>query len=269
MRVLCLFVLTAALSFGAAKGDLTEAQINDIIRKFAAKEADFAKARESYTYRQTARVLEIDENNSTRGKFEIVSDIVFDRDGKRTERIVRAPVTTLVNLQLTPEDEQDLRSVQPFVLTTKDIDKYYVRYLGHETLDEIPCYSFAVKPKKMEPGQRYFQGIVWVDDRDLQIVKTYGRGVGLLKKGFDQQFPKFETYREQIDGKYWFPTYTAANDTLWFESGPQRIRMNVRYEDYKQFGVDTKITFEDPVSGPKPEAPKIDPPKTEPPKKQP
>jgi hypothetical protein len=114
----------------------------------------------------------------------------------------------------------------------------------------------------MEPGQRYFQGIVWVDDRDLQIVKTYGRGVGLLKKGYDQQFPKFETYREQIDGKYWFPTYTAANDTLWFESGPQRIRMNVRYEDYKQFGADVKITFEDPVAeGAKPEPKKSEPPK--------
>jgi hypothetical protein len=262
MRVLCLLAAASALAFGAAKGDLTEAQIADIIQKFAAKEAEFAKARESYTYRQTARVLEIDENNSTRGKFEIVSDIIFDRQGKRTERIVRAPVTTLVNLQLTPEDEQDLRSVQPFVLTSKDIDKYHVRYLGHETLDEIPCYSFAVRPRKMEPGQRYFQGIVWVDDRDLQIVKTYGRGVGLLKKGYDQQFPKFETYREQIDGKYWFPTYTVANDTLWFESGLQRIRMNVRYEDYKQFGADVKITFEDPVAeGAKPEPKKSEPPK--------
>ena len=44
-----------------------------------------------------------------------------------------------------------------------------------------------------------------MDDRDLQIVKTYGKGVGLLKKNEDNQFPKFETYREQIDGKYWFP----------------------------------------------------------------
>src|SRR5687767_9153979 len=269
MRVFYLLALAVALSFGAVKGDLTDAQINDIVRQFAAKEAEFAKARETYTYRQTARVLEMDENNSTRGKFEIVSDIIFLEGGaKRSERVVRAPVSTLVNLQLTPEDEQDLRSVQPFVLTSKDIDKYHVRYLGHETLDEIPCYDFAVKPKKMEQGQRYFQGIVWVDDRDLQIVKSYGRGVGLLKKGFDQQFPKFETYREQIDGKFWFPTYTTANDTLWFESGPVRIRMNVKYEDYKQFGSDTKITFGDPVSEAKPEQPKPEQPKPDQQKKQ-
>ena len=112
---------------------------------------------------------------------------------------------------------QDLRDVQPFVLTTDEVPKYYIRYLGREQLDEIDCYAFAVKPKKMEQGQRYFEGIVWVDDQDLQIVKSYGRGVGLLKRNEDNQYPKFETYREQIDGKYWFPTYTIANDTLHFQ----------------------------------------------------
>ncbi len=69
-----------------------------------------------------------------------------------------------------------------------------------------------------------------------------------MKKGFDYKFSKFETYREQIDGKYWFPTYTVANDTLFFNDGPAvRIRMNVKYEDYKQFKSDVQITFGDPV----------------------
>ena len=84
-----------------------------------------------------------------------------------------------------------------------------------------------------------------MDDRDLQIVKTYGRGVGNASRKGDNQFPKFETYREQIDGKYWFPTYTVANDTLHFKSGDQRIRQTIRYEDYKQFGAETKIIFGD------------------------
>jgi hypothetical protein len=112
----------------------------------------------------------------------------------------------------------------------------------------------------MEAGQRYFQGQIWVDDRDLQIVKSYGRGVGLIKKGSDNQFPKFETYREQIDKQYWFPTYTVANDTLNFQSGPQRIKMTVKYEDYKQFKSDIKIIFQDPVDTP----PAADAPKQEP-----
>ena len=162
--------------------------------------------------------------------------------------MVRAPVSTLRNILLTPEDEQDLRNVQPFVLTTNEIPKYDIRYLGKQMADEIPCYVFAVKPKKMEKGQRYFEGQIWVDDRDLQIVKTYGKGVGILKRGEDNQFPKFETFREQIDGKYWFPTYTRADDVLHFQqSGDQRIKMTVKYEDYKQFKAQTNITFGDAV----------------------
>jgi len=242
-----LLAILVAAAARAATPELSEAEIQDIITKFAAKEAEFARARENYTYRQTVRILELDDSGAVRGRHEMISDIIFSPEGKRTERVVRAPVATLRNIQITPEDEQDLRSVQPFVLTTADIAKYYVRYLGKQNADEIPCYVFAVKPRKLEPGQRYFQGQIWVDDRDLQIVKTYGRGVGLMRKGYDNQFPKFETYREQIDGKYWFPTYTRADDVLPFESGPQRIRMTVKYEDYKQFKSEVQIKYGEPV----------------------
>ncbi|HCC56994.1 MAG TPA: hypothetical protein DEQ47_06955, partial [Solibacterales bacterium] len=140
-------------------------------------------------------------------------------------------------------------------LNSTDIQKYDVRYLGKQNVDEIPCYTFAVKPKTMLKGERYFEGQIWVDDRDLQIVKTYGKGVGLLKRGSDNQFPKFETYRQQIDGKYWFPTYTTADDTLRFAQGPQRIKMVVKYEDYKQFKSDVNIKFGDEVAVP-PDKPK-------------
>jgi hypothetical protein len=247
-----LFISAIVLVPGmAAQGhvgtDLTQAQIDDIIQKFAAKEAEFAKAREAYTYHQTARIQELDDNGSVIGRWETVSDIIFSGDGKRTERVVRAPVSTLRNITLTPEDLQDMQNVQPFVLTTSELPKYKIRYLGRQKVDEIGTFVFAVKPKKYEPGQRYFAGMVWVDDRDLQIVKSYGRGVGAVSKKGDNQFPKFETYREQIDGKYWFPTYTIANDTLHFQSGDQRIRQTIRYEDYKQFGAETKIIFGDEV----------------------
>jgi hypothetical protein len=167
---------------------------------------------------------------------------------------VHAPVPSLHNILLTPQDEQDIRDVQPFVLTSAELPNYYVRYLGREQLDEISTYSFAVKPKKMEQGKRYFEGIVWVDDKDLQIVKTFGRGIGLLKRNEDNQFPKFETYREQIDGKYWFPTYTIANDTLHFKDNDQRIRQTVKYEDYKQFKSDINIKYGD-VDENKPQTP--------------
>ena len=253
MRLFGLMILGAAALvpavFAADLPDPSPEQIDQIIQKFAAKEADFAKARESYTYHQTARIQELDQSGTVSGKWETVSDIVFDTNGKRSEKVVRAPVSTLQNILLTPEDLEDLRSVQPFVLTTAELPKYLIRYLGREKLDEIGCYAFAVKPKKVDPGQRYFEGIVWVDDRDLQIVKTYGRGTGVFKKG--NAYPKFETYREQIDGKYWFPTYTIANATLHFPEYDQRIKQTVRYEDYKKFGATSSITFGDEVDQPK------------------
>jgi hypothetical protein len=251
MRLKYICLLAPALAAGVAYAEqmaqpnLTDAQIQEIIARFAAKETEFARAREDYTYRQLARVQEVDPGGLATGQWEMTEDVVFDRDGKRTERVVRAPIPTLRNIQLTPEDEQDLRSVQPFVLTTAEIPKYDIRYLGKQMADEIPAYVFAVKPKKMEKGERYFQGLIWVDDRDLQIVKSYGRGVGIVKG--DNQFPKFETYRAQIDGKYWFPVWTGADDTLNFQNGPQRIRMLVRYENYKRFKAESTIQFGDVV----------------------
>jgi hypothetical protein len=251
MRAYTFIILGTLLAgegaIAADSTDLPQAQIDEIIQKFAAKETDFAKARENYTYRQTSRILELDPGGTTTGRWETVSDIIFASDGKRSEHVVNAPVPSLHTLILTPEDMEDFKNTQPFVLTSDDLPKYLIRYLGKETLDEIDCYVFAVKPKKIETGHRYFQGEVWVDDHDLQIVKSYGRGVGVIKKSSDNQFPKFETYREQVDGKYWFPTYTIANDTLHFKDLDQRIRETVRYEDYKQFKAQTKITFGDEV----------------------
>lgn len=243
-----LFLLTSTLLLAAdPKQDLTQAQIDDIIQKFGAKEAAFAQAREAYTYRQTASIRELDDGGNTTGRWEMVEDIIFTPDGRRTEHVVRSPVPSLKQILLTPEDMEDLRSVQPFVLTTSELPNYWIRFLGHEQVDEIGCYVFAVKPKKIEGQKRYFSGEVWVDDRDLQIVKSYGRAVGTANRKADNAFPKFETYREQIDGKYWFPTYTIANDTLHFSNNDVRIKQTVKYEDYKQFKSTTTITFGDTV----------------------
>jgi hypothetical protein len=246
-------ILAAGLSAFAASpaAPAADPSPDEIIRRFAAKEAEFRKARENYTYRQSVKMEELDPDGNVQGKWEITSDIVFGPNKQRTEKVVYAPMITLHYLILSPQDEQDLRDVQPFVLTTDEIGKYDINYVGKENADEIPCYVFSVKPKKMEKGQRYFEGQIWVDDRDFQIVKTYGKGVGLLKKGEDNQFPKFETYRQQIDGKYWFPVYTHADDVLHFRDNSQRVRMVVKYQNYKRFGADTSITFGDEVTEPK------------------
>src|SRR5947209_10532104 len=144
MRLISTFALLAGAAFAGSTPDPTATQIDEIIAKFAAKEAEFARARGNYTYRQTAKIQELDEAGNPHGKWEMVSDIVFTPDGKRTERVVRAPVPSLEHILLTPQDEQDLREVQPFVLTTAEIPQYFIRYLGRQQLDEVPCYTFAV-----------------------------------------------------------------------------------------------------------------------------
>ena len=240
-------VLSSVLACFVASAFAADLPPEEIIQKFAAKEAAFRKARESYTYRQSVKVEELDGSGNVEGKWEEVQDVTFGPNKQREERVVYAPMNTLHNLLLTPQDLQDLRSVQPFVLTSEEIGKYDINYDGKEKLDEINCYKFSVKPKKLLKGERYFEGDIWVDDQDLQIVKTFGKGVGLLKRNEDNQFPRFETYREQIDGKYWFPTYTRANDTLHFRDSSQRIRMVVKYENYKRFGSESSVTFGDEV----------------------
>jgi hypothetical protein len=250
MRALMSCFVLAIVAGSALPVRAADLPPEEVIRKFAAKEAEFRKARENYTYRQSLKMEEIDGSGRPEGKWEMVSEVTFGPNKKREEKVTYAPMVTLRNLILSPQDEQDLRSVQPFVLTTEEVDKYDIHYDGKEKVDEINCYKFSVSPKQMVKGERYFEGDIWVDDRDLQIVKTYGKGVGRQKKGEDQQFPKFETYREQIDGKYWFPTYTRADDTLQFKNMSQRVHMVVKYENYKRFGSDSSVTFGDVVPDP-------------------
>ena len=218
--------------------------IQDVIKKFAAKEEEFRKARDNYTYRQVVKVMELSQDGDVGGTYEIDSDIIFTPQGARTEKVSYAPAPTLRHISMSPEDERDLKNIQPFVLTTAELPKYNIQYQGRQKVDEIGTYVFKVDPKTIEKGERYFQGMIWVDDRDFQIVKTYGKAVPDIRaKGGENLFPRFETYRQQIDGKYWFPVWTGADDTLYFNSGPQRIRMLVRYEDYKQFKSTVNITY--------------------------
>lgn len=220
----------------------TPDQIQKIIKQFTQKETEFAAARESYTYRQTSKM---EETEPAGGTYQIVEEVSFDDRNRRISHVTHAPVGGFEHIMMTGEDEQDLRNVMPFVMTNTTADQYDVSYVGREQVDDIPCYVFSVKPKALtKDRKRYFDGQIWVDDQDMQIVKTYGRGVGALRRGEDQQFPKFETYRQQIDGKYWFPTYTYADDTLNFKDGQsQRIKVIVKYDQYKKFEFKTESTI--------------------------
>lgn len=222
--------------------------VAEIIRQFAAKESEFRAARGEYTYTQTVLIEDLGRYGDKEGEYRVTSDVIFTPEGKRYERITFAPPSSLRSFGVTPEDEKDLVNIFPFVLGTEDLPKYDFEYLGRQAIDEIGTYVFSIRPKQMEPGQRYFQGTVWVDDRDLQIVKTFGKAVpDNPKKGPENLFPMFETWREQIDGKYWFPTLTRADDQLHFKSGDVRIRLSVRYTNYKRFRSTSRILSAEPI----------------------
>jgi hypothetical protein len=216
--------------------------IEQIIQKFGDRELEFRKERDNYTYTQTFVVQTIDMDGRPDGEYRMTSDILFTPEGKRYEKVISAPPPTLERIQLSQQDMDDLEHVQPFVLTSQELPKYDVKYIGREQLDELSTYVFDVGPKKIEKNQRYFQGRIWVDDKDLNIVKTDGKAVpDIIKKGNENVFPRFETFRENIEGHYWFPTYTRSDDELRFSTGAIHIRMTVRYANYKRFGATIKI----------------------------
>jgi len=70
------------------------------------------------------------------------------------------------------------------------------------------------------------------------------------KRGQEDLHPPFMTWRQQIDGHYWFPVYTKAEGILHFSGGhgyaPQdvHIRDTIKYTDYKRFGSTSKIFYE-------------------------
>ena len=216
--------------------------VDEIIQKFGERELEFKKERDNYTYTQTFVVQTIDDDGRPDGEYRMTSDILFTPEGKRYEKVISAPQPTLQRISLSQQDMDDLEHVQPFVLTATELPKYDIKYVGREQLDEISTYVFDVGPKKIEKNQRYFQGRIWVDDKDLEIVKTDGKAVpDIVKKGQENVFPRFETFRENIEGHYWFPTYTRSDDVLHFSTGSVRIRMTVRYANYKRFGATIKI----------------------------
>jgi hypothetical protein len=217
--------------------------VDQIIKQFAAREAEFKTERDNFTYTQTFSIQTLDDAGRVDGEYKMGSEIVFTPAGKRYEKVTYAPQSTLQRIMLSQQDLDDLEHVQPFVLTTTELPKYDIKYVGREQVDELGTYVFEVGPKTLEKNQRYFQGRIWVDDKDLEIVKSDGKAVpDIRKKGQENVFPRFETFRENIEGHYWFPTYTRSNDVLKFSSGEIPIRMTVRYENYKRFGVTIKIT---------------------------
>src|SRR5256714_6212059 len=206
--------VTAPSTTGSA--NLTQAQVDEIIRKFSAKETQFRSALNSYAFKRDALVQVLGMGGQVIGEYHRVSDFTFDDQGNRYEKINFFPMPSFTGI--TPEDLEDLGGVNPFALEAAKLNQYNFKYVGKERIDELDLYVFDVAPKvtpdAKKTKERFFIGRIWVDDRDLQIVKSKGKGGPETKIN---KVPVVETFREQIDGKFWFPTYAYADDDLIFD----------------------------------------------------
>jgi hypothetical protein len=225
--------------------------VDEIIQKFGQQESAFKKAREQYTFRQSVKVDTVDEDtNKVDGEWQQVTDIVFTPDGKRNEHVVFAPANTLERIMLQQQDLDDLERGFPFVLTAEQLPKFNITYLGRQKVDELDTYVFSVVPKIITVKDREFEGKVWVDQQELQIVLINGKIVpDDFREGHENMSPPFSTYYEQVDGKYWFPTYTKADAEFHIPATKDaladdiHVKAVVKYTDYKQFHATSRILF--------------------------
>lgn len=225
--------------------DISPAQL---LKKIAQREEQNANARDSYTYRQIVVVQEFDPHGLATGAYSEVRDVTFSPEKGRYEALFGKPRNNLTRVKMTPEDFADIRNVQPFLLTNDQVPLYKLSFKGEEEMDGHRCYVVSLDPKQILSEQRFFKGLLWVRQSDFAVVRSEGQAVPQIESLKEQNlFPHFTTLRREIDGKWLFPVETYADDTLYFRNGPQRIRITIRYSEYKRFGADSVIRFGDPV----------------------
>jgi hypothetical protein len=212
--------------------------VQDVIQKFGAAESATKQARQHYTFKQDVLLQTLSGKDVT-GEFHEVTTISYDDKGKRQEQVTFAEQPSLRGIQLTQGDMEDIRTFMPLMLTSEDLPQYNLTYAGQQHVDDLDTYQFHVEAKKEEKGKRYFDGRIWVDAQDFQIVKVCGKSGPekiQVKKGEHADLqPKFVTYRQQVDG-HWFPAYTRSDDSLKFNAGLVHLREIVKYTDYQRAG---------------------------------
>jgi hypothetical protein len=244
--LLCVFLPTglwAQTDCEAGSGPLDLAQpkamsAQEVIQKMGTAEAVTKEARLHYTYTQDVLVQTLSGKEVT-GEFHEVTNISYEK-GRRREEVKFAAQPSLRGIQLTQADMEDIRIFMPLMLPSEDLAQYNLNYAGQQHVDDLDTYVFHVEPKKEEKGKRYFQGRIWVDAQDLVIVKVCGKSgpeqVQVKKHQRPDVHPTFVTYRQQVDGRYWFPAYTRSDDTLRFNAGFAHVRETVKYTGYKRAG---------------------------------
>lgn len=214
----------------------------NLVKLVAHRETETEKERNEYTYRQALTIDELDDHGGTRGQYRETRDVIFSPEKDRTEELIGSPNKGLKNLILTDEDFADIRNIQPLVLTEDRLFNYESKFRGEETMDGVDCWVLQVRPRQILQGQRFFDGMLWVDKKEYNIVRMEGQAVPQIRSTKSENlFPRFTTIRKPLDGKHWFPIYTYADDTLQFRTGAQRIKLRIAYSNYKRFGAESTL----------------------------
>ncbi len=247
-------ISSSAQTSNIVKKDMSQTEIDRIVKKFTDNESLFRQALNQYAFNRSATIQTIGMGGQITGVYRRDSFMTFKDTGERIEKISFNPVSTLQEITVSAEDIDNLGGVNPFAIEPQYVSNYSFAYLGKEKIDELDLYVFDVSPKTLpnpkKSSQKYFSGRIWVDDRDLMIVKSKGKALpeGEDMRGQEQRFPILETWRENIDGKYWFPAYSSADDELVFDSGQSvKLKVRVKYENYRVGRSDFKILDEDTV----------------------
>jgi hypothetical protein len=235
-------ILAFVLSAPRLRPQDTPAAPANLAKLVAHRETETEAERNEYMYRQTVTIEELDNSGAARGAYREVRDIIFSPKHERTEELVGKPSNGLKQLLMTDEDFHDVREIQPLVLTEDRLWNYETRFRGEESVDGVDCWVLQVRPRQILAEQRFFDGLLWVDKKDYNIVRMEGRAVPEIRTTKSENlFPRFTTIRKPVDGAHWFPVYTYADDTLQFRTGPQRERLRIAYSNYQRFRVESTI----------------------------
>ena len=216
----------------------------DLLRKVAEREKASSQARDNYTYRQVLSMQEFDTQGKNVGEYHETRDVIYSPEKGRSEVVVGKTANTLTRVKLTPEDFSDVRNVASLLLTPEKASLYEGQYKGEETMDGERCFVEFIKPRQILAGQRFFEGMLWVRESDLSVVRSEGKAVPQIESTQEENlFPHFTTIRKLIDKQWWFPVRTYADDTLFFRNWPQRIRLSIEYSNYRRFGSESTVTY--------------------------
>ncbi|MFQ5695456.1 MAG: hypothetical protein ACE5HB_05660 [Terriglobia bacterium] len=228
-------MLALAAATAAPQGSAPDRPLEEIVQRFAQKESEYAAAHGLYRYRLSVKIQEINSDGGVVGEFEQASEVGFDRSGRRRTRLLQNPHVDLAHLGISRVELEDLSFIPLFILAPKDVSDYDVTFLSREKVDEVDTFLFRLEPERVpRPGERFFEGIVWVDADKLDIVRAHGRLVPPRSGGkFESYFQRVEIFREPVDD-YLFPTYVRADDVISARQSTMRARLIVRFTHHER-----------------------------------